>query len=224
MEIELPLYKLLFQFGTNIAELLIDNFYIYIFIPQQFCAGQTITSSPAASYTPCVYFDNQTTMKILTIILLLTLPFNMLAQDKIVGHYRDHFNSRIQLNADNTFEYTWHLDLSASWSKGTWTIKNDTVCFRIIPTFDTISYKNKMGLSTDTLILSTDEIPERLTQEQYAGQGLSSGGQNRTPCPDKLFFKGQKLFGIKNGRLVKKKIKGFWTDKKWSPWFFKSDY
>ena len=154
---------------------------------------------------------------------MLTFPFNLLAQDKIVGHYRDHFSSRIQLNNDKTFKYTWHLDLSAIWTKGTWTINNDTVYFHVIPTFDTINYKNKNGLLTDTLILSTDEIPERLTQEQYAGQGLSSGGQNRTPCPDKLFYKGQKLFAIKDGKLVKNKIRGFWTKKKWSPWFFKSD-
>ena len=154
---------------------------------------------------------------------MLTLPFTLFAQDKIVGHYRDHFSSRIQINSDKTFKYSWHLDLSVSWTKGTWTINNDTVYFHVIPTFDTISYKNKNGLLTDTLILSTDEIPERLTQEQYAGQGLSSGGQNRTPCPDKLFFKEQKLFAIKDGKLVKKKIRGFWTKKKWSPWFFKSD-
>jgi hypothetical protein len=162
-------------------------------------------------------------MKILTITFLLTLPFTLFAQDEIVGNYRDHFSSRIQLNNDNTFKYSWHFDLSASWTKGNWTINNDTVYFHIIPTFDTISYKNKNGLSTDTLILSTDEIPERLTQEQYAGQGLSSGGQSRIPCPDKLFFKGQKLFAVKDGKLVKKKIRGFWTKKKWSPWFFKSD-
>lgn len=154
---------------------------------------------------------------------MLILPFSLFGQDKIVGHYRDHFSSRIQLNNDRTFKYTWHLDLSASWTKGTWTINNDTVYFHVVPTFDTINYKNKNGLLKDTLILSTDEIPERLTQKEYAGQGLSSGGQNRTPCPDTLFYKGQKLFHIKDGKLVKKKIRGFWTKKKWSPWFFKSD-
>ena len=163
-------------------------------------------------------------MRILTTIFLLTLPFTLFAQHKIVGHYRDHFGSRIQLHNDKTFNYTWHLDLSASWTKGTWTIKNDTVYFHVITTFDTISYKNKSGILTDTLVLSTDEIPVRLTQKQYAGQGLSSGGQNQYPCPDKLFFKRQKLFGIKDGKLITKKIRGFWTKKKWSPWFFKSDH
>jgi hypothetical protein len=51
---------------------------------------------------------------------------------------------------------------------------------------------------------------------------FSSGGQNRRPCPDKFYYKNEKLFKItKEGKLVKKKIKGFWTKKKWHPWYFK---
>ena len=167
--------------------------------------------------------DDQTAMKILTIILLLTLSFSLFAQDKIVGHYRDYFGSRIQLNTDSTFKYSWSFDLSVSWTKGTWLLKNDTVYFHMIPTYDTISYKNNNGTSADKLILSVDETSDRLTPDQYAGMGLSSGGQNIQPSPDKLFFKGQKLFAIKNGKLVKKRVKGFGANKKWSPWFFKSD-
>lgn len=93
----------------------------------------------------------------------------------------------------------------------------------MIPVYDTISYKNNDGSSADKLILSLDEISERLTPDQYVGMGISSGGQNIQPYPDKLFFKREKLFAIKNGKLVRKKIKGFWTKKKWRPWFFKSD-
>lgn len=167
--------------------------------------------------------NDQTTMRVLTITLLLTISFSLFAQDKIAGHYRNYFGSRIQLNADSTFKYTWHFDLSGSWTKGIWSLKNDTVYFRMIPTYDTVSYKNNDGTSTDKLILSVDETSDRITSEQYASMGLSSGGQNIQPYPDKLFFKCQKLFEIRNGKLVKKKIKGFWTKKKWRPWFFKSD-
>ena len=162
-------------------------------------------------------------MKFLTITLLLTLSFDLLAQNKIVGHYRDYFGSRIQLNADNTFRYTWNFDMSGSWTKGTWTLNGDTVYFHMVPTYDTLMQTSTSGITSDTFILSTDEISERITQEQYAGMGLSSGGQNRTSYPEKLFFKRQKLYEVKNGKLVKKKIKGFWTKKKWSPWFFKSE-
>jgi hypothetical protein len=93
----------------------------------------------------------------------------------------------------------------------------------MIPTYDTISYKNNGGTSTNKLVLSVDETPERLTPEQLLSRGLSSGGQNLQNYPDKLFFKSQRLYNIKNGKLIKKKIKGFWTKKKWRPWFFKSE-
>ena len=93
----------------------------------------------------------------------------------------------------------------------------------MIPTYDTLSHTNSINLTVDTLILSDDEIPERVTQMQYAGIALSSGGQNRMTCPDRLLFKKARLYKIKDGSLVIKRQKGFWTSKKWNPWFFKSD-
>jgi hypothetical protein len=169
------------------------------------------------------YTGHQNTMKVSITTILLLLSLNLLAQKKIAGRYRDYFGSRIELSANSTFKYTWHFDLSGSWTKGTWSLNNDTLYFHMIPTYDTISYKDNDGTSADKLILSVDETSERLTPEQYAAMGLSSGGQNLQPYPNKLFFKGQKLFTIKNGKLVKKKIKGFWTNKKWPPWYFKSE-
>lgn len=163
-------------------------------------------------------------MKILVLNLLLFLSLGLFAQKNIVGRYRDYFGSRIELNVDSTFKYSWHFDLSGSWTKGTWTFKNDTTYFHMIPTYDTISYKNNDGTSTDKLILSVDETAERMTPEQYAGMGLSSGGQNWHSYPDKLFFKNGRLYKVYNGRLITKKQKGFWgTKKKWNPWYFKSD-
>jgi len=164
----------------------------------------------------------KTAMKILMATILLSLSVSLFAQKQMVGRYRNYFGNRIQINADNTFEYTWHADLSASWTKGTWTVKNDTVSFHIIPIYDTINYRTKNGLPGDTLILSSDTIPERLTQEQLSGRGLSSGGQNYIACPNKLYYKRNKLYNINYGKLSKKKIKG-WTNKRWAPWFFKSD-
>lgn len=162
-------------------------------------------------------------MKILIITLLLFNSLNLFAQKNLTGRYRDYFGSRIELNADSTFKYTWHFDLSGSWTKGTWTFKNDTVYFHMIPMYDTVSYKNNDGTSTDKLILSVDDTAERMTQEQYAIMGLSSGGQNFHSYPDKLFFKKGRLYKFYNGRLVVKKQIGFWTNKKWNPWYFKSD-
>jgi hypothetical protein len=162
-------------------------------------------------------------MRILIITLLLTLPLNLFAQDKIAGRYRDYFGSRILLNSDKTFKYTWNFDMSASWTKGTWTLISDTVYFHMVPTYDTLYQKNTIGNTYDSLILSTDETPERFTQTQLLAMGLSSGGQNRMNYPGKLLFRRGRLYKIQDGKLVTKKQKGFWTRKKWSPWFFKSD-
>jgi hypothetical protein len=162
-------------------------------------------------------------MKILTLIILLTLQLSLLAQNKIVGRYRDYFGSRIQLNADSTFKYTWHFDMSGSWTKGTWTLKGDTVYFYMVPTYDTLKFATVSNMTVDSLIISTDEIPERFTQEQYAAMLLSSGGQNRMDYPEKLLFKKARLYKIQNGRRITKKQKGLWSTKKWNPWFFKSD-
>ena len=162
-------------------------------------------------------------MKILTITLLLSLSFCLTAQHKVIGRYRDYFGNRIQLNADSTFKYTWNFDMAASWSKGIWVLKNDTVFFNMIPTYDTLSMVNSNNITLDTLILSDDEISERITPDQSASIALSSGGQNRTTYPDKLVFNKGLLYKIQNGASVIKKQKGFWSSKKWSPWYFKSD-
>jgi hypothetical protein len=160
-------------------------------------------------------------MKVLT-TLLLTFSSGLLAQDKIIGRYRDYFGSRIQLNADQTFKYTWHFDMAASWTKGTWTVLGDTVCFHMVPVYDTLSQTKANGRIADTLILSANETSERVTQAEFVFASLLSGGQNKQYCPGKLLFKGGKLYKIQNGKLVTKKQRGYWTSKKRNPWFFKS--
>jgi len=162
-------------------------------------------------------------MKILSITFLLVLPFALFAQDKIIGRYRDYFGNRVQLNADNTFLYTWNFDMAASWTKGTWLLINDTVFFHMVPIYDTLSHPSSNNSIVDTLVLSDDEKPERITPLQNAAIALSSGGQNRMTYPNKLLFRKGRLYKIENGSLVIKKQKGFWTGKKWDPWFFKSD-
>ena len=161
------------------------------------------------------------TMRIPIITYLLFLSVSLTAQDIVVGRYRDYFGNRIQLNSDSTFKYTWNFDMQASWTKGTWTKLKDTIFFYMVPTYDTVTFTKANSLSVDSLILSTDETPERFTQVQFAAMLLSSGGQNRMNYPDKLLLKKERLYKIQNGRLVTKKQKGFWTNKKWTPWFSK---
>jgi hypothetical protein len=164
----------------------------------------------------------QTAMKILMTILLLTLSFSLFAQHKLAGRYRDYFGSRIQLNGDNTFKYTWNFDMMGSWTKGTWTLAGDTVYLQMVPTYDTLIKTNSSGILSDTLILSTDEVSECFTQREFDAMLFSGGGQNRMDYPGKLVFKKGRLYKIQNGKLLRKKQKS-WTSKKWHPWFFKSD-
>ena len=160
-------------------------------------------------------------MKIIFTAFVFFLSFASSAQTPIVGRYRNHFGNRIELNTDSTFTYTWQFDLQSSWTKGRWTVANDTVFFLMIPVYDTSQYLNGNGQLIDTLILSPDEEPQRILSIDTSV--LLSYGQNYQVYPDKLFFRGGKLYIIQNGSLVKKKQKGFWTKKKWRPWYFKSN-
>ena len=141
-------------------------------------------------------------MKIFTIIFLLILSLTLTAQKNVVGKYRDYFGNRIQLNPDNTFKYTWNFDMSVSWTKGIWTLTGDTVYFHMVPTYDTLSQTNVNGITSDTLILSTDKISERFTKTEFASILLSSSGQNRMAYPDKLLFRKRRLYKIHKNKKI----------------------
>ncbi|MBZ5857315.1 hypothetical protein [Flavihumibacter profundi] len=160
-------------------------------------------------------------MRIFKIAFLIILSTSSFGQNRMLGRYRDYFGSRVELSSDSTFKYSWQFDLASSWTKGTWTLVNDTLFFHMKPIYDTLLYLNRSNSLVDTLILSEDEKPERISFSDTIY--LSSGGQNYQICPDKLFFKNERLYKIWNGSLVRKKQKGFWTGKKWDPWFFKSE-
>jgi hypothetical protein len=183
-------------------------------------------------------------MKLLTLIFVFLTSHNLSAQNKLIGRYRDYFGSRIQINPDSTFKYTWNFDMQSSWTKGTWQLKGDTIYFKMVPVYDTTSSLAPNQTSTDSLVLSADEISERLglpTQmttpvdlnstnrinpkvyQNNIAALLSSGGQNKRYYLDKLIVKNGKLYLIKNGKAYRKKVKGFWTNKKWPTWYFTSE-
>jgi hypothetical protein len=172
-------------------------------------------------------------MNRLFVIVFLIFSTNLLAQRKIVGRYRNHFGDRIELYSDSTFKYTWSFDLQYSWTRGSWTIKKDTVFFHMVPVYDTLSYVKANGLLSDKLILSVDEQPERIIKSNnvalqkvekadFVAILQNTGGQNYQTYPTKLYFKKGRLYNIYQGSLVKKKVRGIWTRKKWRPWYFKS--
>jgi len=174
-------------------------------------------------------------MKLFAILLSLAFSQTIFAQGKLEGRYRDYFGSRIELNSNNTFRYRHNFDMMSSWTKGIWTLKGDTVYFRMIPTYDTLGILNETGILFDSLIFSIDETPERVMQTppppgspqlsggQITFAPLYTGGQNRLSYPDKLLFRKGRLYKIEDGKLITRKQRGFWTDKKWDPWYFKSD-
>ena len=163
-------------------------------------------------------------MKILAIILLSTIVFSLNAQSKVSGIYYQSFGSELEVKEDSSFLYKWRFDLSSSWTKGKWKINNDTIYFTKILVLDTLKYRPANGIGIDSLVLSLDENPESITNEEYISYQLTSGGQNRPSMPEKLFYRNDRLYSInKKGELIKKKVEGFGTKKMYVPWYIKKN-
>ena len=119
----------------------------------------------------------------------------------------------------------WRFDLSASWTIGSWSVKNDTIYFAARTVYDTLRlFNQEMNSHIDTLVLSLDSKSTKITSVEFAMNEITSGGQNRYPMPSRLFFRNERLYEIdKYGRLIKKKIKGIWSNKKYNPWYFRQE-
>ena len=168
------------------------------------------------SETLC-YIVNYQMRAIFCVILSFSLSL-LYGQSKIVGFYADYFGHKLNIKPDSTFEYRYRFHLYSTWTKGAWSVTNDTIYFKWIPVYDTSRIAGKDGAYKDSLLLSLDTKPERL---QYLETGVLHGfGQNYYPYPEKLFYRKNKLYQVKeNGRLVKKKIRGFGIQKKYPPWY-----
>ena len=130
-------------------------------------------------------------MKLFLLLLLPLLAFQLKAQDKYLGAYHDYHGGYLTINADSTFNYTWHFDTEGSWSNGTWRIINDTIFFNTIPVYDTAKL--------DTYFNQISQLaPDKLYYRK-----------------DKLFGIN------KNGKLIKGKIKGFGTKKQYPAYYIR---
>lgn len=89
--------------------------------------------------------------------------------------------------------------------------------------FDTLSIIKNNGITADTLILSKYSNPRRISTQQLAEITLQSIEQNRMNLPDKMVFKENKLYEIKNGILVTEKRRVIKRGSEADPWYFKSD-
>ncbi len=161
-----------------------------------------------------------------TIFTFFALTFSAYSQGNIIGVYYNSFGSEIEMKSDSTFHYTWRFDLSYSCSSGYWRVKNDTVYFDIIVVYDTLKYYNEnRDLHIDTLVKSVDCKSSIITSElDWAVEKLTSGGQNEFKMPPKLFYNRNRLYHIDStGKLIKRKRKGFWTGKKYRPWYLRKE-
>ena len=162
---------------------------------------------------------------ILILIIFLTIDNLTVAQDKFFVKYIDYFGCSIELKSDSTFKFTWRFDTSGSWTIGSWINKNDTICFTAKPVYDTLmEFDQNTNKQIEKLVLSSDEKSNKIPSGKLLINSICSGGQNRYPMPSKLFFRKERLYNIDNyGRLKKKKIKGFWSNKKYDPWYFRQE-
>ncbi|MCH4824680.1 hypothetical protein ML462_16030 [Gramella lutea] len=152
--------------------------------------------------------------------MISTLTFG---QKKISGKYSNKFGEKIELKTDSTFTYNWQFDLASSWSKGKWSLKNDTIFFDVIPIMDTLKIV-KNNKYSDSLILSSDQKPGLAKNIEFITNTLSSGGQNRQKPPKKLFIKNGKLFRLnENNEIDKKQHQQPGRNKKYKTYFYKTD-
>jgi hypothetical protein len=158
-------------------------------------------------------------MKAVLTLYFMVACAQLNAQSSVAGHYRDYFGSSLNIDPDSTFEYLWHFDLMASWTRGEWRMEGDTIYFTMIPVYDTVGLVLEDGKVRDSLVLSNDEKPGRITLDPNT---LNSGGQNTQSCPVKLFHRKNRLYEIdENGKLDKKWHRGLWSKREWPPWFIR---
>ena len=161
-------------------------------------------------------------MKIVFIILLIIIYANAFSQTDskaIIGRYKDYFGSSLELKDNSTFNYEWHFDMSSSWTKGIWRIEKDTIFFKVVIVYDTLILKN----DSVSLIISNDAQSDKIYQAYNLNPYMVSGGQNYYTVPEKLYFRKGMLFYFRNGKIFKKRVKGFWSSKKFPSWYVRED-
>lgn len=161
-------------------------------------------------------------MNRLSTLIFLLLNFQVIfSQDELAGSYSNQIGEKIILKSDNTFEYYWNFDLSASWNIGNWKIDNkNEILLEIIEVKDTIIMKNEVRL-----VLSSDKISNRITSLEDISNSLSSGGQSRSLPPKRLLVKRNKLYTFsKDDEIRDEKVQSILDGNLMvKPWFEKTD-
>ena len=122
-------------------------------------------------------------MSVVFCIMLSFSSSRLHAQSGPVGFFTDYFGHKLDIKPDSTFEYRYRFHLYSTWTKGVWSVTNDTIYFKWIPVYDTLRIAGKDGEYKDSLFLSLDTRPERV--ELLETGVLYSSGQNYYPYPVK---------------------------------------
>jgi hypothetical protein len=157
------------------------------------------------------------------LILILLISKLTFGQNKYVGIYNNRFSESIELKSDSTFMHKWQFDLASSWTTGKWNVKNDTIYLKTELVMDTLQIRDsENNVIRDSLVISSDQKNDRIERNELIISSLSSGGQNRYELPTKMYWKRNKLYRInENGTLDQRKVKAFWTDKRYKTYFRK---
>ncbi|WP_405211282.1 hypothetical protein [Dokdonia sp. Asnod2-E02] len=160
-------------------------------------------------------------MRLTELILILLISNLTFGQKKYVGIYKDRFSESIELKSDSTFMHKWQFDLASSWTTGKWNVKNDTIYLKTELVMDTLQIRDsKNNVIGDSLVISSDRKIDRIEKNEFIVSFLSSGGQNRYEPPTKICWKRNKLYRInENGTLDRRRVKAFWTNKKYKTFF-----
>jgi len=103
----------------------------------------------------------------------------------VEGRYRDYFGYSIELRNDNAFEFNYQFDLASGWAIGSWNRKGDIIYLTVTPILDTLERTSR----SDSLVLSLNKVPERISEEQFAINSITSGGQLPNFAPKTLLYK-----------------------------------
>ena len=161
-------------------------------------------------------------MKHAILIFLLFSSLGVSAQSGLYGRYLDELGSELTLNPDSTFAYTYHFDMIGSWTIGTYRVVNDTIFFEEVPVFDTLQIKNSAD-QKDSLVLSDDREPKRITMDHFINRPLLSGAQGRFPHPNLLIWRKNKLYTVdQKGKIKTRKTRYPAKGKKYKSWYVKS--
>ncbi|WP_169304327.1 hypothetical protein [Pedobacter frigoris] len=157
------------------------------------------------------------------LVLASVTPLKLSAQSTPVGEYRLS-NSSLELNADSTFTFRWGVCLTHRWSSGKWRINNDTIYFKVVPIYDTVTYSDNRIKVNHTFLSEYGESGHTYLpiSAYHFIEPKRWSTQEEDHFPKKLFFQKNKLYAIANDkRLIRKKEGGSLWRKGYPTWYTK---